>query len=461
MNKKFLCSLLISIAAFCFQGCFFDPYDDSAYGLYFLILPFLFVSGLVVLGITFLFVKKRTDRIIYAVIIFLPFIVIYLLSAIHYFPEYISYKKRHSAKPRNAGPRIKNIDTCIWNDSIFPNFADDEIILFPNQSSKYKNLVVLKRNAESDGWNEDYRFEINEKVLKGGWRIKEKPIGNEKYLVAHLEENNRKINKNYYLALFTKNERWGLAGIIENPRNTSSRYQIPSYETSLAISDDLLAVATTTDEESAVAIYRLSESGFEKMQTIAIADSSRKLWTYSSRAYFHKGDLIISDCGFNSTNAESWAADFDGCGRLLFYAFKDGTFQEEQALTYKELPLADNKKIRGLGHTIEAVSDAYLIVEDSSSRMFGLQKAGDKWKYDEAFSLSESSGLKKTSGTGALYASAEYTVYTGDGWKYLFDESFYRLPHTAFIKNNRSETVQQIVLQPETKLFYAVPVDLH
>lgn len=167
IKKKFfkiIYLLFILSIPLLFQSCFFNGYDDSAYSIFYLLLPLLFFLALIVTGISFIFVKEKNWRIFSAIVCFLPFLAIYILSEIHYFPGYIEQKKWDALR-RNQKNKVKMIDE-LCSTSV-PNLRDNEIILFPYTSKeKNKDFVVLTKNADDDTWNENYRFELNSGLTK-------------------------------------------------------------------------------------------------------------------------------------------------------------------------------------------------------------------------------------------------------------------------------------------------------
>lgn len=443
MKKYFKLFLLLSLATL-FQSCFFSSYDDSGYGVFFLILPFLFFVGLIITGITFLFVKEKSSRIWAALAIFSPFIAIYIISEIHYFPGYIEAQKREAAlAKRKKESMVKELN--IYCHQTFANLTDNEIILFPKENKDYKNFVVLKKNPEDDIWKEEYRFPLNTDLLKKGWQLNDtpSPTGNNKYLVTSFNDGSLKVNKKYYYALFRKNEKWELADVIENPYN--------NYDTAFALSGDFLAVANSIyEEESVVSIYKLSADCFDLIQTIDIADSSHKNWTYSCKVNFYKNELIISDCNFTNNNAAIWSEDFDGCGKLSFYTFKDGSFREKQSITYKDVSFDNKKKYVGLGHKIEAIADDCLVVKDTSKNQIIIKKINDEWKCVDESSLDPES----------LIQNSDYEIYKESGSDYIFDNQHYRISFTTYIRNNKNKSVQEIVMNPSDNTFYTRPIKL-
>ncbi|MCR5613914.1 hypothetical protein [Treponema sp.] len=374
MKKKSLYFVLALVLCFCLQGCFFDGFDDSAYGVYFLILPFFFLVGSVIFGISLIFVKKKKSRIASALICYSPCIIIYILSEIHYFPGYIESLKRE-----RVYQQVKN--NPIYEYNIFPNIEDNEIILLSKKNRYPKdNVLVLKQNSETGEWEDNYSIEINDPLLPNNWHLIYPQAGNSKYFVAGFEDANRKVNHRYFLALFVKNEKWQLVDVIEKPMNTATF--------SLIISEDTL-VATTTlfNIKSEVSVYKLSEDGINLVQKILVADKSRNNWTYSTCSYFYNDQLVIADKDFISNNGKIWSDDFNGCGKLTFYSLKDGSYQETQTITYEEISCGtkDKSYVRGLGHKVEPAGDDYLIVSDTSGQKFALKKINSKWEYNEKY----------------------------------------------------------------------------
>lgn len=221
-SKKYLNLLICLSSSLLFQSCFFDGYDDSAYGIFFFILPIIFFFSLIIMAISFIFVKEKNWRIFSAIICFLPFLVAYVLAEVHYFPDYIEEKKYEAARAaRIKKEQAKMIDTFA-SDAI-ANLSDDEIILFPYQGrGKKKDFVLLKRN-DDDSWKESYRFELAGDLIKKDWKLQNSPfpLTNGKYLLAYFDDGSLKADKKYYLAIFVKKEKWELADVIENPYSTN------------------------------------------------------------------------------------------------------------------------------------------------------------------------------------------------------------------------------------------------
>ena len=439
--KKFLSILFGLTLVALFQGCFFDSYDDTGYGVFYVIIPFFLVTGSVITAISFLFIKSKKGKIISAIICLTPCLVIYIISEIHYFPGYIDYKKWQAKEAQK--PKVKNLNTMC--STTVPNFTDDEIILFPWDLGE-NDFVILKKNDNDDSWNEDYRFKLKTGLLKKIWRLTDpKPVCNSKYLVAYFQDGTLRENCKYYLALFRKNEVWELVDVIENPYST--------HDTSIAVYDDFLAVASSIhDKKSVVSIYNLAENRFNLIQTIDIADDSRDIWTYTTRVNFYKDELIISDMDFTNNNAHLWEDDFYGCGKLSFFSFENGKFQETKSITYYEVSFDKTKKYSfvGLGMKINELSDNCLVIQDTSKGKIAIRKINNKWKYDKDLTLDLDNQKLQT----------EYTIYSDNGIKYSLNNEFYILSYTTFIKNNKNGTVQQIVLNPETNKFYTTSVDV-
>lgn len=412
--KKFLRILFNLLVVVLFQSCFFDSYDDSGYSVFYVIIPFFFVVGSVIAGISFLFIKSKRGKIISAIICLSPFIVIYIISEIHYFPGYNEYKKWQAKEAQKT--KVKKLYT-LCNKNV-PNFTDNEIILFPYNSG-YNEFVVLKKINEDDSWNEDYRFKLKTGLLKDQWRLVDpEPLCNEKYLVAYFDDGSLKLNCKYYLAVFRKNEVWELVDVIENPYRT--------HDISFAIYDDFLAVASSVrDEKSVVSIYKLAENRFDLIQSFVIADDIRENWNYSARVNFYKDELIISDMNFTNNNTRLWADNFDGCGKLSFYSFKDGKFQETQSISYDEVSFDKTKKYSfvGLGREINVLSDDCLVIRDCFKEKIVIKKINNKWKYDKDAKLDLENQESK----------AEYTIYEDNGMKYSFNDKFYILDYTTSV----------------------------
>ena len=460
IKKKFLkiINLLLCLSIpLLFQSCFFNGYDDSAYGIFYLLLPLLFFLALIVTGISFIFVKEKNWRIFSAIVCFLPFLAIYILSEIHYFPGYIEQIKMDALR-RNQKNKVKMIDE-LCSTSV-PNLSDNEIILFPYTSKeKNKDFVVLTKNADDDTWNENYRFEIKSGLTKKDIILKNSPypIANNKYLLAYFADSSRKVNKKFYLVLFSKKEKWEAADIIENPNST--------YDVSFALSGNLFAVANSIrDKLIEISIYNLQDNKLNLIQTINIADESRKNWTYSPLVRFFKGELIISDCDFNLNNENIWSENFDGCGKLLFYSLQNGTFKKTQEITYKDASFDDKKKkYLGLGHKITPLSDNTLLIEDTSKRKILLKKENDKWICNEDLLKELENSEPKQAEKYPWYTSVSqfsgYTFYTGNGIEYLINNNLYVMSYTTFFENSETKTLQQIVLNPETNKFYSSVVE--
>ncbi len=438
----------IFIIVFLFQGCFFDGQDDSAYGLYFVILPILFIIGAIVTGISFIFVKGKKKRIFYSISIFSPFIVIYIISTIHYFPGFVSSIKRNSKRPKEHVVKKLKAE-C---NKIFLNFPDDEMILFAKENI-HDNFVVLNHNAENDMWNESYRFEIENQSLSGKLKIIKNPAGNDRHIVACIDEEQSNFHK-YHLALFMKKEKWELVDVVENPYCTE--------DISFAVLDDLLAVANTIRNQiSIVSIYKMSDSGLNLIQTIEVADHTRKCWNYSTQVCFYKNELIVSDLDFNVVNAAVYEKDFDGCGKLTFYSIKDGKFQESQIVTYRDVAF-DRQEFRGLGYKIEPADDDCLIINDTSKKKIAIRKTNDRWACDEKTSIMLKNSNQKdvaTIGLNSVYYDSGYNVHEGRGVEYFFDDAFYCMNHTAFFKKSQNGKLQQIVLNPKNEKFYTQTVE--